>query len=316
MLQTNPADFLARAFDPGASPFDQAGLARGAFGPGANPPAGALVPAGIDDGVATPWFQPRIPVDPPLPGGNWGNGAGNWGNSSGTGDAANQQGGAIFSLISSLIGTVQQLVSSMLGGGSAGAGQPPGAGQWPGARQNGGPHQYFSDADLSSTGDPHLALTGTRGGPGGAAGRVDEHFDSMTSHRDLFDSADIAGGYRVSTTVSQPDANGVTTNRSATVHAGFGGDTITMRGDGSFSIVDDGSSIALAKGRSATLSGGETVSANQDGSLLVSAGTAGGGTIATTLRAVDGHVDVTAYAHGIDLGGDIVNHGGAKPTRH
>ncbi len=293
MLQTNPTDFLARAFAPGAPPFDQPGLARTAFGPGANALAGALVPAQTDDGVAAPWFQPRIPVDPPLPGG--GNGAGNWGNAFGTGGGASQQ-GAIVSLISSLIGAVQQLVSSMLGGGSLGA------------QQNGGPQRYFSSADLSSTGDPHLALTGTRGGPGGAAAHVDERFDSMTSHRDLFDSADVAGGYRVSTAVSQPDANGVTTNRSATVHAGFGGDAVTMRGDGSFSVVDDGSPIALAKGRTVTLSGGETVTAGQDGSLLVSARTANGGSIATTLRAVDGRVDVTAHADGIDLGGDIVNH--------
>ncbi len=167
--------------------------------------------------------------------------------------------------------------------------------------------QFFGDADLSSVGDPHLALVGTRQGTGGDA-HVDEHFDSMTSHRDLFDSGDVAGGYRVSTAVSQPDANGVTTNRSATVHAGFGQDAITLRADGSFTVLDDGNPIALGKGQSAKLSGGETVRADNDGSLVVSAGTANGGSISTTLRAVAGRVDVTAHAHGIDLGGDLVNH--------
>lgn len=289
MLQTSPTDNLLRAFDPAPLPFDQAAAARSPLAAGGGLAlTGARVPAGTADGIATPWFQPATPVDPPFPGGGWG-GAG-----SGSSGGGNGQGGAILSLISSLIGAVQQLVSSLFGG------TPPAG-------------QFFRDADLSSTGDPHLALSGTRCGPGGDA-HVDDRFDSMTSHRDLFDSRDVPGGYRVSTAVSQPDAKGVTTNRSATVHAGFGQDAITMRADGSFTVVDDGNPIALAKGRSATLSGGETVRADDDGSLVVSARSAnGGGSIATTLRAVAGHVDVTAHAHGIDLGGDLVNHGAAAP---
>ena len=55
-----------------------------------------------------------------------------------------------------------------------------------------------------------------------------------------------------------------------------------------------------------TLPGGETVRANDDGSLVVSAETVHGRSISTTLRAVDGRVDVTAHAHEIDLGGDLV----------
>ena len=121
-----------------------------------------------------PWFQSTIPVDPPLPGGGWGGGL------------PGAQGGAILGLISSLIGAVQQLVSSLFGG------QAPGAGQAPGSPWNGQGHAFFHDADLSSTGDPHLALVGTRHGPGGD-GHVNDRFDSMTSHRDLFDSDDIAG---------------------------------------------------------------------------------------------------------------------------
>lgn len=300
MLQTSPTDNLFRAFDPTPHPFDEAADGRGPFASGGGfALAGARVPAGSGDGIATPWFRPATPVDPPLPGGGWG-GFGGWG--------GGVQGGAVLGLISSLIGAVQQLVSSLFGGNVPGAGQGPGPGQGPGAPQGGSAQQFFRDADLSSTGDPHLVLSGTRCGPGGDA-HVDERFDSMTSHGDLIDCDDIAGGYRVSTAVSRPDAHGVTTNRSATVHAGFGRDAVTMRADGSFTVVDGGRPIALGKGRSATLSGGETVRANDDGSLTVSAATVGGrGSIATTLRAVDGRVDVTAHAHGVELGGDIVNH--------
>jgi hypothetical protein len=284
MLQTSPTDFFVRSFDQSASPFAQAG---------AFPLAGANVPAADADGIATPWFQPPAAFDPSRSGG--------WAAGPGSPGAANPQGGTIASMISSLIGTVQQLVSSILGGNVPGASPPPGA------QTNASAQQFFANADVSSTGDPHLAIVGTREGPGGNT-QVDQHFDSMTSHRDLLDSADVGGGYRVSTTVSPPDANGVTTNRSATVHAGFGQDAVTMRGDGSFSVVDDGGQIALGKGQTATLSGGETVTENQDGSLVVSARGSQGGSIATTLRAVDGRVDVTAHASGIDVGGDVVNH--------
>jgi hypothetical protein len=297
MLQTSPTDSLLRAFDPAPHPFGEPADARGTFAAGGWPALGGTPVPAANDGVTTPWFRPATPVDPPLPGG--------WGGSAGPGWSAGGQGGAILGLISGLLGAVQQLVSSLFGGNGAGAGQFPGGPQ-------GGGQRFFRDADLSSTGDPHLALVGTRCGPGGNA-QVNEHFDSMTSHRDLFDSRDVAGGYRVSTAVSEPDANGVTTNRSATVHAGFGRDTVTVHADGSFSVLDGGEPRALAKGQSATLSGGEIVRANDDGSLTVSATAANGGSVATTLRAVAGRVDVTAHAHGIDLGGDLVNHGAPAP---
>ena len=58
------------------------------------------------------------------------------------------------------------------------------------------------------------------------------------------------------------------------------------------------------------LSGGETVSENQDGSLVVSARSATGGTIATTLRATGAGVDVTTHAHAIAVGGDAISHAG------
>ena len=131
----------------------------------------------------------------------------------------------------------------------------------------------------------------------------------MTPHDDLVHSTDVAGGYRVSTTVTQPGANGVTANQSATVHANYGWDQVTMNRDGSFAIVDDGEPVQLAAGSSRQLSGGEMVTRNQDGSLTVSAANDRGGTIATTLRATGGGVDVTTHAQNLAVGGDVVNHG-------
>jgi hypothetical protein len=75
--------------------------------------------------------------------------------------------------------------------------------------------------------------------------------------------------------------------------------------------------VRLGKGESALLSGGETVSENQDGSLIVSARSATGGTIATTLRANGAGVDVTTHAHEIAVGGDAIEHADpAAPVRH
>src|SRR5437660_462867 len=135
----------------------------------------------------------------------------------------------------------------------------------------------------------------------------------MTSHDDLVHSNQIEGGYRVSTAVTAPDPNGVTSNDSATVHTNFDQDAITMHRDGSFAVFDDGDQVELGRGESATLSGGETVTANQDGSLTVNARGAHGGTIATTLRGTGGGVDVTTHAHELALGGDAIAHGAPKP---
>ena len=90
----------------------------------------------------------------------------------------------------------------------------------------------------------------------------------MASENDLVHSTQIDGGYRVSTAVTQAGANGVTSNQSATVHANFDQDAVTMNRDGAFGIYDNGHEVRLGKGESAVLSGGETVSENQDGSLL------------------------------------------------
>ncbi|HWT07479.1 MAG TPA: hypothetical protein VN224_17060 [Xanthomonadales bacterium] len=266
--------------------------------------AGGFLRAQAPDGVARPWWTSG-PV-----GGN-GNGTNPIGNLFGASNAAN---GSIAGIITGLLSLLQQLVGSFL---NQSQNQTPAQNPAQPQHQNcaaGGSGQRFENVDVSSTGDPHLAAVGTREGGGGA---VDAHWDSMTSQNDLVHSTQIDGGYRVSTAVTQAGANGVTSNQSATVHANFDQDAVTMNRDGSFAIYDNGAEVRLGKGESAVLSGGETVSENQDGSLVVGARSATGGTIATTLRANGAGVDVTTHAHDIAVGGDAIDHADpTAPARH
>ncbi len=226
----------------------------------------------------------------------------------GSSGATGSLNGSIGGILSALIGSLQQLLGAFLNQGQAPCltrDQTLGQSQssaWNGAQQR------FADVDVSSTGDPHLAEVGSRETRSGIQA-VDQHWDDMTSHDDLVHSTQIAGGYRVSTAVSQPGASGVTTNQSATVHANFDQDSITMNRDGSFAISDGGDAVSVSNGSTVTLSGGETVAANQDGSLTVTATNERGGSIATTLRGTGGGVDVTTHAHEIALGGDAITHG-------
>jgi hypothetical protein len=247
-------------------------------------------PSQPSDGIARPWW-------------NCGTGTVNGGDPfGGLFSSSAGANGNLFGLVSGLVNALQQLVGALFNQ-STNPNQAAAQGPLPG-----GPQQRFENVDVSSTGDPHIAEVGTREGPGGNHA-VDVRWDSMTSHDDLVHSNQIDGGYRVSTAVTQPGANGVTANQSATVHANFDQDAVTMNRDGSFGIYDDGQQVQLGKGESATLSGGETVTVNQDGSLVVNAQNANGGTIATTLRANGAGVDVTTHAHELALGGDAIAHG-------
>jgi hypothetical protein len=261
--------------------------------------AGGFARTQLSDAVARPWWTS---------GAGYGSGGTPFGNPFGGASAST---GSIAALLTGLVGLLQQLVSSFLN-------QSQNQNQNPAQKHDctaTGPQQRYEDIDVSSTGDPHLAAVGTHEDPG--RGAVDAHWDSMSSHDDLVHSTQIDGGYRVSTAVTHATANGVTSNQSATVHANFDQDAVTMNRDGSFAIYDDGAEVRLGKGESAVLSGGETVSENEDGSLIVSARTATGGTIATTLRATGAGVDVTTHAHEIALGGDAIAHADpGAPVRH
>ncbi|HTW85390.1 MAG TPA: hypothetical protein VMD91_15065 [Candidatus Sulfotelmatobacter sp.] len=278
---------------------------------GAPVPFGATAASGPGDGLGSSWSC-----------GNGGaNGAG----------CSTQSGGLLAnlsSLLTSLVSALQQLLGSLgaSGGGGYGNGNGYGAGNGYGGTGYGngfgnggssygyagfggeprfaGLSEPFSEVTISSTGDPHLAETGTL--VGGQA--VNQRYDSMSAQPDLV-SSNLAGGYRVSTTVTTPNAHGVTWNQTASVSADHGRDLVTMDDDGSFTVSEEGRALALQRGQTLTLGGGETVTENTDGSLVVNAANGRGGTVATTLQASGGGVNVTTTAHNVQLGGAVVAHG-------
>jgi len=174
--------------------------------------------------------------------------------------------------------------------------------------------QNVSNATFSSVGDPHLSETGTLLDGSGNAHAIDNHFDSMNAHDNLISSQDFDGGYRVSTAVTTPGANGVTMNQRATVHTNSNADTVSMQNDGSISISNNGTAVSLQNGRALTLADGELVSRGTDGSLTVAETNASGGSISTTMRANGFGVDVTTSVQNAAVGGDIANTNVGMPT--
>ncbi len=208
----------------------------------------------------------------------------------------NAMNGGALSIFSQLIGIIQQLLSSFgLGFGS----------------QTQGAQTYFGNATASSLGDPHLAFNGTDD-----SGKAhDAHFDSMQAHKDLLDSASFTGGYRLSTAVTQPGANGVTYNRKATVATNFGNTRVSLDNAGNATVASDGQTLSVANGQTIDLGDGETVSRNADGSLVVTDQNALGGTITTRLSENGSGVDVNVEARNVDLGGDLLNGQSADPRQ-
>ena len=203
-------------------------------------------------------------------------------------------------IIQQLLSIISQLLQA-LGMGGAFFGQP---GQT-------GPtgDRYFQNATASSTGDPHLAFNGTT-----ASGQDDQaRFDSMTGHSDLLDSDSYDGGYQVSTTVTQPAANGVTYNQSAMITTNYGGTQVCLDNAGNASIVQNGQTMSLANGQTVDLGNGETVTRNTDGSVVVSDYNGQGGLITTTLKQNGQGVDVNSQAQNVDLGGDLLNQTPTSP---
>lgn len=180
----------------------------------------------------------------------------------------------------------------------------------PGSAQSATPAQtYFTSATADSVGDPHETFDGTpSSGPA-----VTAKWDSMDSHADLLDSNSVAGGYRVSTTVTAPDGKGVTKNGQAQVALDGGATKITMNADGSYSVVENGVETSLERGRTQSLGNGESVTLDADSSLRVSARNGSGGSLVTTLSASGGGVDVKTTAANVELGGYLVTHVDAGP---
>ncbi len=170
----------------------------------------------------------------------------------------------------------------------------------------------FGSADASSTGDPHLAFSGTRSD----GTQDDSHFDSMASHADLLDSDSFQGGFQISTQVTQPDARGITWNQSAAVTTAGGATQVGLDAGGNATIVQNGQQIAIGDGQTVDLGDGETVTRNADGSLAIDESNGMGASIVTTLRENGRGVDVHVRAQNVDLGGDLLNGSPTSPPLH
>lgn len=217
----------------------------------------------------------------------------NWWNALGSSSATSSGGGG-------LMGMLEQIVTAFGNALQSGAQQALGAIGGSPASSPG--TTLFSNATLGSVGDPHLSVSGTTAGSGTP---IDAHFDSMSSHADLFSTPSF-GGFTVATAASAPSASGVTTNASATAVLDHGADAITMNADGSLAVTSGGRAIDVADGTSVTLDGGATLSRASSGALTIADTTPSGRSLSTTFAANGSGVDVTATAQNVALGGDLI----------
>jgi hypothetical protein len=232
-------------------------------------------------------------------------------------NAANAGSSPLGQLVSLFTSMLQALMGA-LGGTANGASANGGT-----ASQASSPQTFVQNAAVSSTGDPHLAASGTTSN--GTA--ISAKYDSMTGHHDLVDSDSFAGGYRVSTQTTTPDANGITYNQSATVRTGDASVTVDNSGNvtvktaspfaGRYASPDGptSQSTTLASGQSMTLDSGAVVTKNADGSVTMSDTNASGGSISTTFTQNGKGVDVVATASNADLGGDVMRQAMGQPAQ-
>jgi len=171
----------------------------------------------------------------------------------------------------------------------------------------------FQNVSLASVGDPHLSVSGTEQNADGSTSSVSSKFDSMTGHQDLFSTRDFGDGFHVSTAVTQPSANGITQNASATATMDGGRESVTMTNAGAISVTDHGQSIALTPGQSVTLSGRQQVSEGSNGSVSISESRFGENLTTTFTQNGGGGVDVTATGQNVTLAGDLIT-GGTTPV--
>ncbi|MBD5635674.1 MAG: hypothetical protein IAI49_14475 [Candidatus Eremiobacteraeota bacterium] len=212
--------------------------------------------------------------------------------------------GGIMNGFMNMLSCALNALSSMFGGTSSSSPTP----SLPGPSQQ----TYFANATASSVGDPHDAFDGTTGQ--GTA--VSEKWNSMEPHGDLLDSNSFAGGYRVSTTCTAPESNGVTYNASASVVTDGGATNVTLNANGSYAVTEGGQSVTLTRGEAVPLDGTESVTLGADGSLTIADSNTQGRSISTVLSSNGRGVDVKSTAANVDLGGYLVNHtnvGGMQP---
>ena len=171
----------------------------------------------------------------------------------------------------------------------------------------------FANVSLGSTGDPHLSVSGTEQNADGSTANVNSKFDSMVGHQDLFSTRDFGDGFHVSTSVTQPGANGITQTASATASMDGGRESVSMTNNGTISVTDHGQAVALTPGQSLTLSGGQQVSEAANGSVSISESNFGENLTTTFTSNGSGGVDVTAQGQNVTLRGDLIT-GGTTPV--
>lgn len=274
------------------------------------------------NGAAAPWGAPNPIMGGVFPAGSPGNlGYGPigadavrpawFGGSTLPGGAPNPYGlSGISGILAQLASQVQQSIAKL---GSALMGAPSASS---GSSAPSAAKATFQNVALASTGDPHLGVNGTQVNADGTTSSVSSNFDSMLSHADLFSTRDFRDGFHVSTTVTQPAANGVTQNASATATMDGGRESVTLTNAGTIDVSDHGRAVALAPGQTMTLSGGQQVTESANGS--VSIGESAFGENLTTTFAVNGSggVDVTASGQNVTLGGDLIAGSSAAVARH
>jgi hypothetical protein len=213
-------------------------------------------------------------------------------------------GAGLQGLLGPLMGMLTQLMQMLQSLMGYGGTSPYGGGTSPyggnGSCAPYGGERFFQNATGASEGDPHLSFNGSR-------------WNSMVSQPDLLNSNSFAGGYQISTQVTQPNGRGVTRNQSATVALNNGATKVSLNNDGDATITSFGRSVNVARGQTLNLGDGESVTYNRDGSLSVSAQNGEGGRLTTTLTANGKGVDVDVTAHDVDLGGALVNGNGPAP---
>jgi uncharacterized cupin superfamily protein len=193
-----------------------------------------------------------------------------------------------YGFMGRLIAMLGEMLSSLRLGNVFGAGSP---GQ-----------PSFANASASSAGDPHLEFDGTM-----QSGQTERSkFDSMCGHVDLLDSGSFAGGYRISTMTTVPNAAGVTYNQEAAVSTDDGETRVSLDDAGQAYVIEGSQRFALAGGQSVQLGHGEYVSRAASGSVTVSDDNGYGGSISTVLSENGNGVDVRVSAQNVRLGGDLL----------
>ena len=161
----------------------------------------------------------------------------------------------------------------------------------------------FQNVNVSSTGDPHDAISGTT--QNGNA--VNEHWDNMQSHNDLLSAPSLAGGFQLSSQVASPNGQGATMNQTVTATADHGRTAISFSADGQATVTQGNTINTMIPHEVLQLGNGLSVT-DQGSSLVLQAQNMSGSALKTTLsQNGNGGVDVSAQGQNVALGGYLVN---------